>query len=296
MTDRDESPETEALDAGDVPTEAMPAVGSAGVPTEALEVADAPALPPTRAAVDGPALPYDPGGSITELIAGPLAAGAGAAVAADDEPAPAIESRRARARAEAPRRPGILVIVAIALGAVLALVALFLLGTRIPEWTAAPQPTPAASAPAEPSATPSPTPEPSTAPPRPTGPAPAGVAEWTALAGGECLDPWVDPWQLEYTVVDCAAPHPAQLTWRGPISDDPAAAYPGEEALVSQVAIVCGAPTAIDLAAAGAYADIQVQAAYPVSEEAWAAGERDWFCFVTRSSGEPLTGSVAPAR
>lgn len=295
MSERDEDLETQALDAVDVPTpRAAPRSGAADVPTQAIDAVDLP-----TEAVHPTALPDDPGGSITELIAGPLAAGAAraAALAAerDDDRDPAIESRRARARAEASRRPGILVIVAIALGAVLVLAGLFLLGMRIPEWTAAPiaEPEPTVSAPVEPSATP--TPEPSTAPPRPAAPAPAGVAEWTALAGGECLDPWVDPWQLEYTVVDCAAPHPAQLTWRGPISEDPAAAYPGEEALASQVPIVCGAPTAIDLAAAGAYADIQVQAAYPVSAEAWAAGERDWFCFVTRSSGEPLTGSVAPA-
>ncbi len=308
MSERDESPDTEALDAvdqptprgaagesaTDVPTEALAVVDQ---PTEALSVVDQPTPPPTeavRAAVDGPALPYDPAGSITELIAGPLAAGAAAETAADAEAPPAIAGRRARARAEASRRPGILVIVAIALGAVLALVALFLLGTRIPQWTAGPAAEPTPSAMAEPSATP--TPERSTAPPRPTAPAAPGVGEWTALAGGECLDPWVDPWQLEFTVVDCAAPHPAQLTWRGPISDDPAAAYPGEQALIEQIDDVCGGATALDLATAGAYADIQVQAAYPVSEEAWVAGERDWFCFVTRASGEPLTGSVAPTR
>ena len=271
MDRRDESPETEALDAVDVPTQAMPAVppgGSADVPTEALALADQP------------------------QAAGPEAAGSPEVAAG--EPAAAIGSRRARARETARRRPGILVVVAIARGAVAVLAGLFLLGTRIPEWTAAPAPEPSPSVEPTPSATPSP--EPSTAPPRPTAPAAPGVVEWTALAGGECLDPWVDPWQLEYTVVDCAQPHPAQLTWRGPISDDPAAAYPGEEALAAQVPIVCGGSSAIDLAAAGAYADIVVLAAYPVSAEAWAAGERDWFCFVTRSSLEPLTGSVAPAR
>jgi hypothetical protein len=36
-----------------------------------------------------------------------------------------------------------------------------------------------------------------------------------------------------------------------------------------------------------------VQGAYPATAEQWEAGQRDIFCFVSRSSGEPLTGSIA---
>lgn len=267
MSERDDDLETQALDSVDVPTEALSTVDA---PTEAMSVADAP----------------DPR---TQALAAASEAGAAASAA---EAGAAIESRRSRARAEAPRRPGILVIVAGALAAVLALIGLFLLGTRIPEWTAAPSPEPTP----EPTVgTPTPTPTPSPTPvARPTAPAAPGVHEWTALFGGECLAEYVDPWQLEFTVVDCAEPHPAQLTYRGPLSTDAAAPYPGEEAIASQIPVICGAPTGLDLATAGAYADLQVQAAYPVSAEAWEAGERDYFCFVTRASGEPITGSVAP--
>ncbi|GAA1702890.1 hypothetical protein GCM10009792_23850 [Microcella alkalica] len=276
MSERDDDLEMQALNAVDVPTQPVDAVDA---PTEALSVADQPT-------------PHA-SGSITELISGPFGAGsAGGAAAAPVEGEAAIESRRSRARAEAPRRPGILVIVAGALAAVLVLIGLFVLGTRISEWTAEPsaEPTP------EPTlVTPSPAPTPTPTPiARPTAPASPGVHEWTALFGGECFSEYLDPWQLEFTVVDCAEPHPAQLTFRGPLSTDPAAEYPGEEAIASQVPVICGAPTGLDLATAGAYADLQVQAAYPVSAEAWEAGERDYFCFVTRSSGEPLTGSVAP--
>ena len=39
--------------------------------------------------------------------------------------------------------------------------------------------------------------------------------------------------------------------------------------------------------------DLQVQAAFPVTEEQWAAGERNYYCFANRAGGEPLTGSIA---
>ena len=32
---------------------------------------------------------------------------------------------------------------------------------------------------------------------------------------------------------------------------------------------------------------------YAVTEQEWADGEHDYFCFVSRKSGQPLTGSVA---
>jgi hypothetical protein len=39
--------------------------------------------------------------------------------------------------------------------------------------------------------------------------------------------------------------------------------------------------------------DLQVQAAFPVTEAQWAAGERTYYCFANRAGGEPLTGSIA---
>jgi hypothetical protein len=139
-----------------------------------------------------------------------------------------------------------------------------------------------------PSSTPSPT---STA--KPVGPIANGVHPWTALLGGECLDPYTNPWAEKFTVVDCTKPHPAQMVFRGTFDTSADPSFPGAEKLQSQISLLCAAPGVINLAAAGAYSDAQMQGSYPVNETEWAGGEHDYFCFVSRSSGQPLTGSVA---
>ncbi len=175
------------------------------------------------------------------------------------------------------------------LAALLVLVGLFFVGTRIPDLLG---PAPGA----EPSPTPTPTPT-STSAERPVGPVPPGEYWWDELWGGECLEPFVDAWQDEYTVVDCGVPHGGQLVARLPFPLPEGATeqgpYPGEEVLAGQIAILCSAPGVIDLAAAGAFSDIQIQGAFAVSEEQWDDGVNDYFCFVSRSSGEVLTGSLA---
>jgi hypothetical protein len=173
--------------------------------------------------------------------------------------------------------------VAGALLAIIVLVGLFFLGQRLGSGStpvAAPTPTP--------TATPTPTPTPA-----PTGTQPAGVHQWDALGGGECVQPYTSPWDEEFTVVDCAAPHTAQLVYRGTFPGDETTAFPGETALSSQINLLCSAPGVIDLAAARAYPDVQLQGSYPVTDEQWTSGQRSYFCFVSRSSGEPLTTSVA---
>ena len=129
------------------------------------------------------------------------------------------------------------------------------------------------------------------------GPVPPGDYRWDELWGGECLEPYVNAWQDEFTVVDCAVPHGGQLVARVPFPLPEGQAdygpYPGEDALAAQIAILCSAPGVIDLAAAGAFTDIQLQGAFAVTEEQWEDGLTDYFCFVSRSSGEPLTGSLA---
>ena len=75
----------------------------------------------------------------------------------------------------------------------------------------------------------------------------------------------------------------------------PVSTYPGVAALQTQINLLCSAPTVINFAAAGAYSDIQFTASYPATDKQWADGDRSYYCFVTRSSGEPLTGSVAVA-
>lgn len=175
------------------------------------------------------------------------------------------------------------------LAALLVLVALFFVGTRIPDLLG---PAPGA----EPSPTPTPTPTP-TETARPVGPVPPGDYWWDELWGGECLEPFGNAWQDEFTVVDCSVPHTAQLVARLPFplpegltEQGP---YPGEEALAAQITILCSAPGVIDLAAAGAFRDAQLQGSFAATEEQWDDGEYDYFCFVSRSSGELLTGSLA---
>jgi len=153
----------------------------------------------------------------------------------------------------------------------------------------------------------SPTPKPSLAP-KPistAGPAAVGLHKWSELRGGECLTPFTTVWAESFTVVDCAAPHPAQMVFRGtfpataagstttsPAPGDPGG-YPGLTALQAQINLLCTAPTVINLEAAGAYSDIQFQAAYAANAAEWQTGQHDYFCFLTRSSGQPLTSSIA---
>jgi hypothetical protein len=196
----------------------------------------------------------------------------------------------------APRPPGIsrpqkaLIGVAVAVIAALALVALFFLGTRLPTLLAAhasPSPTPTRTA------TPTPTPTPTVAP---VGPVAAGVHGWNELRGGECLDPYTNPWAEKFTVVDCAVAHPAQMVFRGTFDPATVPTFPGAAALQTQISLLCAAPGVLDLAAAGAYADAQVQGSYPVTQQEWTAGQHDYFCFISRAAGQPLTGSVAAAK
>jgi hypothetical protein len=170
--------------------------------------------------------------------------------------------------------------------AVLALVALFFLGMRVPDLLG---PAPAV-------ATPSASPSPSASAVLALGPVAPGDYAWDQLLGGECLDPFTDgPWAETFTVVDCAKPHPAQLAFRGLLtgSVDGDDSYPGADTIAAQISQICGAAGVVDLAAAAPFLDAQVVGTYPVTQEQWDAGDHSYFCFVSRSSGEPLTGSLA---
>jgi hypothetical protein len=103
----------------------------------------------------------------------------------------------------------------------------------------------------------------------------------------------VSAWEEAFTVVDCAVPHPAQLVGIGTFAGDATTAYPGVDALQSQINLLCTASTIIDYAAAGAYTDIVVSASFAADDAEWADGNRNYRCFVNRSSGEPLTASIA---
>ncbi|BDZ64367.1 septum formation family protein [Agromyces mangrovi Wang et al. 2018] len=168
--------------------------------------------------------------------------------------------------------------------AVIALVGLFFLGTRLGDTVVtATTPTPT------PTATPTPTPTIIAGPAEAQAP---GTHEWDTLFGTECIDPFDSPWAEEFTVVDCASPHAAQLVHRGTLGEigDP---FPGEAELAASMGERCTQAGIVDLATVAGIEDLQVQASFPVTAEQWDEGQRAYFCFVNRSGGEPLTGSVA---
>ncbi len=212
---------------------------------------------------------------------------------------PSRAKRESGSGSERPPLPPVVKWVALGVAALLVLGALFFLGTRLPGLfgASAPAATPSATATPTPTETPTPT---LTAPPAEVvaavGPVAPGEHKWDALLGGECLEPYSTPWAETFTVVDCATPHTAQMVFTAPVTSDPAAPYPGEAEIAKQLALWCSAPGVLDLAAAGAYSDLQVQGTYPVSAEQWADGERNYSCFLTRSTGEALTGTLAVAQ
>lgn len=210
----------------------------------------------------------------------------------------------ARLRNEGQRGKRLLIWGSVALIVIL-LVAVFaltrwILGNTIEDHTPAPTSTSAASAPASSSAKASTASSPAATPSPTQGlqnlqfattPAAPGEHGWTELAGGECLSPFTDAWAQTFTVVDCTSPHAAQLTARLPVT---AGQWPGPDALAAQAAEQCQTSAALNTSAAAAVGDVQVQGSYAPDQATWDQGDTFISCFVTRSSGEPLTGSVAP--
>jgi hypothetical protein len=204
-----------------------------------------------------------------------------------------VESGRDRHAPDprARRSVRIVVTVAIVFVVVLALVALFMVGTRLRDE-------PQASAPAAPApsstprltATPAPTP---TIMPKPSVAQQPGVRAWNTLGGGECLQPYTGPWADTFTVVDCATGHAAQMVYTALLSTDPAEPYPGAGALAQSTGPLCSQPGVISMTAAAAYPDLQVQASYPATAGQWTGGDRSYYCFASRTSGQPMTGSIA---
>ena len=176
-----------------------------------------------------------------------------------------------------------MLIVAGAMLVVLLIIAMFIVGRTALHPVASPTPTPSAT-----TATPTPT-----ATAAATGPVAPGKHGWNELRGGECLQPFTTPWANTFTVVDCATPHAAQMVYTGVFSADPTAPFPGAAQLSSQINALCSRSGILNLAAAGQFNDAQVQGTYPVTEKQWKDGERSYYCFVNRSSGQPITGSLA---
>lgn len=178
----------------------------------------------------------------------------------------------------------VLLIVLGAILATLALVALFFLGMRLPDLLG---PAPAVTAPSA-------SPSPSVSPSIPVGPVVPGEYHWDELLGGECLDPYQSPWQDSYTVVDCDLPHAAQLVriFEYPIPESGPEPYPGEDVLQERALERCRGEGIFDTDVKS-LKDAQVEVSYPVSAEDWNAGDRSFSCFVSRTSGDPITGDIA---
>jgi hypothetical protein len=197
-------------------------------------------------------------------------------------------SALASTRPREPRAPlgttqKVLLWVAGSLVAALALVGLFVVGTKLPALFPPPQE----------EAAPVASQAPAIAQPLPVGPIAVGEHDWDALLGTECIDPYVSAWQEKYTVVDCAAPHAAQMVFHGIFADEAWAPYPGAAELQSRINLLCTSPTTVNYEVARQYSDIQIAASYAATEQQWLDGERDYYCFVSRSSGQPLEVSVA---
>ncbi|MFF1879475.1 septum formation family protein [Leifsonia sp. NPDC058230] len=256
-------------------TEAMPSL--AGTPSPAVSAASGAPIP--TSAIPVPAGPVIPGGP-----------GAPGGAGGSGGPGGPGRSSGLGGSSNANR---LLFWVAGGLAVVLVLIGLFALGTRLPSLFGGAAPVPSSSASgASATPTPSPTPTP-TVQPKPAAAQPAGTHPWNTLGGGECIDPYTTPWAETFTVVDCAAPHAAQMVYTNLFSADPAAPYPGADALAQQINVLCTKPGVIDLAAAGAYPDLQLQGTYPATEQQWKDGQRSYYCFANRSGGQPLTSSVA---
>jgi hypothetical protein len=261
-------------------------LGSAAVPGVAPGVASAspvdPASPIDALFGETQFKDYEDEAHVAPISTGlnPFAGDVGAAAA--DAPSRAVPVPDRAARTSFPKNRTLLLWAAGAAIALLVFAVLFAVGTRI--GTA---PVPGA---ASKSVAPSPVSSPSSSK---SGPASPGVRLWSDLRGGECIDPYTNPFAQKFTVVDCAVPHPAQLVVRGTFPGEATAAWPGLDALQSQINQLCTTPGVINLTTAGAYNDIQFQAAYAATTDEWTNGQHDYFCVVNRSGGGPITGSVA---
>lgn len=143
-----------------------------------------------------------------------------------------------------------------------------------------------------PSAPPSASASPSAPAGVPTALAAPGAQPWDRLGGKECLQGYTSPWAQSFTVVDCSRVHTAQLLLRAPFADGKSAAYPGAAALEQRMPALCSAPGVVDLSRAGAASDLQLTFAFPATRRQWEDGDRDYWCFASRSSGAPISGSI----
>lgn len=248
-------------------------------PTEALDAVDAPTViqptadpTPTTGSIDGLSSLFGDdkfSDATTALIGAPTSQ----APARPTRDAPAQES----AQPSTPTAAGVprnVVTLGIAGGLILLLgIGGFILGSTLGGGSTTPTPTPteeaAATAPREP-----------------------GTWAWNQLFGGECIDPFPGAWSESFDVVDCATPHAAQLVMVANLGDATGNIYPGVDSVGAIADAQCSAKGVLDLAAAGVYPNMQINAAYAPTQAEWDAGFTSYYCFVSLADASPITGSV----
>lgn len=136
-------------------------------------------------------------------------------------------------------------------------------------------------------------PKPLGLPPRPT-PTHVATVPTTPLGSlkpGDCLQTYDSKWADGYPVVDCSAPHIAQLLTEGALPERASASFPGTDALDTQVSDLCEPFLDWDWVATW-NEDVQLDLRYPNTSERWATGARSYYCFVYTFSRHELTGSA----
>ena len=119
-----------------------------------------------------------------------------------------------------------------------------------------------------------------------------GTWAWDELRGGECISSFMGPFDETFQVVDCDAPHNAQLISAALVSRESGAAFPGQESLSATAREMCEGGDTIARFVAENYRDLVIEYAYPITNEQWVAGQRAVYCFVTSASGQMFTQSL----
>ncbi len=116
---------------------------------------------------------------------------------------------------------------------------------------------------------------------------------------GECFDwdtpPTEDDVLPDVRIVDCAAPHDAELIhrfgWKPQDSGEAPPGYPGLDRLMEYAAPPCEAAFEAYVGAASWTTDLYVLPTLPL-RSAWVSGGRNFECVVEAVDGAKLTGSV----
>lgn len=158
-------------------------------------------------------------------------------------------------------------------------------------WSASPVSTDQAAAPRAPQLNPAPTPR--GLPPRATR-APVATVPFrpvASLRAGDCLQTYASKQEDAYPVVDCSAPHIAQLLAKGVLPQTAGTPFPGTQELDAQIGDLCEQQLDWDWVRVW-NEDTAIDLRYPDSAERWASGDRSYYCFVYTSSRHELTGSA----